>query len=246
MKQPDLHNALIDMKKLLLPIVLSFFLAGFLPGFLAAHENQDHYNRISFSVSAEADAANDQLVVIMSIIKKGKNLKTLADEVNKTMAWALKTADKTDNIKAQTQGYQTNPDYTKGKQTGWQVSQSLSLKSTDIETLSDLLGKLQTQLQIKSVSYQVTEENRRLIKERLTTQALERFTQKASSIVQALRRKNYKIVSINISSDRAGHPRPMAVMARGMMASESVAAPSFEPGTQKISVSASGTIEILE
>ena len=182
----------------------------------------------------------------MSIIKKGKNLKTLADEVNKAMAWALKTAEKTDGIQAQTQGYQTNPDYTKGKQTGWQVSQSLSLKSTDIEALSDLLGKLQTRLQIKSVSYQVTEENRRLIQERLTTQALERFTQKASNIVEALRRKNYKIVSINISSDRAGHPRPMAVMARGMMASESVAAPSFEPGTQKVSVIASGTIEILD
>lgn len=230
------------MKKILLVILLSFFL----PALLAAHETQDHYNRISFAVSAEADAANDELVVIMSIINKGKNLKTLADEVNKTMEWALKTADKTDNIKVQTQGYQTNPDYTKGKQTGWQVSQSLSLKSTDIEALSDLLGKLQTRLQIKSVSYQVTEENKRQIQDRLTTRALERFSQKAASIVQALQQKNYKIVNINISSDRAGQPRPMAVMARGMMASESVAAPSFEPGTQKLSVIASGTIEIMD
>lgn len=202
------------------------------------------YNQVSFNVSAEADIANDQLVIVMTALEKGRDLEKLADTVNKTMTWALKEADKLENIKAQTLNYSTQPNYSKGKQTGWQVSQSLSLKSTSTEDLSDLMSRLQTRLQVQSASYQVTTDKKNQLTDKLTTDALALFSQKAEKIASALQHKSYKIVQINLHSDSPGHPRPMVGMARSMMASEAVTAPSFEPGTQKVSVTASGTIEV--
>ncbi len=231
------------MKPSYLPIIIALF---FLSSPVIAAETENRYNQVSFSVNSEAEIANDLLVITMKALENGRELKKLADKVNKTMAWALKEASKYENIKTQTLNYQTQPSYSKGKQTGWQVSQSVSLKSTNTEDLSELMGKLQSQLQIQSATYQVTSDKKKQLEDQLTDQALIQFSQKAASIAQALEHKTYKIVQINLSTNSPSHPRPMEGMARGMLASDSVTAPSFEPGTQKVSVFASGTIEITD
>ena len=138
----------------------------------SAHDPIHTYNQVSFDVSAEADITNDQLAIQMTALEKGRDLETLAEKVNKTMAWALKEAGKQEQIKSQTLNYQTQPSYTKGKQTGWQVSQSLSLKSASVDELSELIGKLQTRMQLQSATYQVTREKRKQLKDKLTTQVL--------------------------------------------------------------------------
>lgn len=227
--------------KTLLHLVLIACLAN---GSLAfADESSQKYNQISFNVNAESDIANDRLVIVMKAHEQGRNLESLADDVNKTMSWALKTAAKANEIKTQTLNYQTHPNYSKGKQDGWQVSQSLQLSSNNAEALSKLMGQLQSRMQTESVSYQVTPEKQKQLEDKLTTQALQLFTQKAENIARALQRKSYKIVQISLRNNSPVQPRPMA---RTMMAAESVTAPSLEPGTQKLSVFASGTIEITD
>ena len=159
---------------------------------VSAHDTPVQYNQISFSVSAEADIANDELVIVMASLEQGRDLESLADKVNKTMAWAIKEAGTQANITAQTMNYQTQPRYEKGKQTGWQVSQSLSLKSTSSEDLSELMGKLQSRLQVQSASYQITAAKKKQLEDELTTLALQRFSDKAEQITRALQAKKYK------------------------------------------------------
>jgi len=225
---------------------LIFVLSALFSSVTLANQPNDFYNRVSFTVSAETEAPNDQLVITLKAQEQGDSLEKLADEVNKTMKWALDIASQSDVIRAQTMHYQTQPVYTKGKQTGWQISHSVSLSSTDIEALTEMVGKLQSRLQIQSASYEVTTEKKNHLIEQLTQEALQRFTLKASSISQALQRKNYKIVQIDLNSGQPDFPRPMMSMSRSMLASEAVTPPAFEPGTQKITVFATGTIEISD
>jgi len=106
------------------------------------------------------------------------------------------------------------------------------------------MGKLQARLQTESVTYRVTPERQKQLEGKLTTSALSQFSRKAKNITQALNRNSYEIVQISLQSNNPGMPRPMMAMSRSMMNSDAVAAPSFQPGVQKISVTASGTIEI--
>lgn len=212
----------------------------------SADTQPPRYNQVSFSVSAETEVANDELVVTLRAIEQGKDFQQLANSVNETMAWALKQAERADSVKAQTLNYQTQPQYAKNKQIGWQVSQTLSLRSTDTDTLSELLGKLQSRLQMQSASFQVTEKTRHSVEDELHTEALQRFQRKAELITRSLGRASYRLVQINLNGNNPGQPRPMMSMARGMMAAEAVSAPAFEGGTQKLAVNATGTIEISD
>ena len=221
------------------------FLCFLLIPIASAHDEPPAYNQISFSVSAQAEIDNDILVILLRAHEKGRDLETLADKINKTMSWAVKLANRSDAVKSQTRNYQTSPWYEKGKQKGWQVSQSLSLSSGQLEEISQLMEQLQTRMQVQSSNYQVSPDKLEELTENLTETALQKFTSRASVISQTLGSKDYKIVKIQVHSSSSNHPRPM--MATEMMRSasvKSVAAPTFEAGTQKVTVTASGTIEL--
>ena len=186
------------------------------------------------------------MVITMSIVKNGHDLLELANSVNQTMNWALITANKEKNIDTKTLSYTTSPNYEKGKQKGWRVSQSHSLTGSDIDRLSKLMGKLQTKLQTQSVNYLVTPERRREKIDELSTQALKQFSLKAENVTQALGRSQYKIVQINLQESSHHQPRPAMMMTRSVMAAESVSTPNFQSGNTEVSVTAIGTIEILD
>ena len=204
----------------------------------------DAYNRISFSVAAEDDIANNLLVATLSAREQGENLRQLSDDVNKTMQWALSESNRVDSVKTQTLNYATSPRYEKGRQTGWQVSQSLKLSSTDSDSLTKLMGKLQQRLQLNSLSYQVTNDQREALQEKLTSEVLKKFSAKAERIVADMNSSGYRIVSLNIGYQNAQPPRPMLAMARNLEMADSVSAPGIQAGTQTVTVQVSAVIEL--
>jgi len=211
-----------------------------------AHDDTNIENQISFSVNTEAEIANDQLIINMSAEAQGNNLEDLANQVNKSMAWALKETNKIKQIKAQTLNYQTQQTYAKGKPNGWRVTQSLSLSSKDIKGLSSLMGKLQSKLKTQSVEYQITPKRKKDLEDQLTTEALKLFSIKANKITQALQKRSFTIVQINISTNNNPPPRPMMAMSRGLMEADRVTTPTFQVGTQKVIISASGSIKLTD
>ena len=205
------------------------------------------YNRIHFSVVAEKQVSADEISVTMSVQRNGPDIARLADQVNRTMESALKTANKEKGIQVETLNYQTNKNYQKGKQSGWQVSQSMSLMGSDMEQMSELIGKLQADLQLNSITYQVSSERKQQIEDELSEIALKKFTAKAAKYSNSLNRSNYQIVQISLSNQNNSPPRPMLMARQGaMMAAESIAAPSIQPGDQKISITATGSIELAD
>ncbi|MCW5585887.1 MAG: SIMPL domain-containing protein [Chromatiales bacterium] len=212
-----------------------------------AHNEPPQYNRVHLDESARAEVDNDLLVVVLSAQAEGRDASAPADEVNRLMDWAVNLSRSHPEVKLQTLGYQTHAVYNKDKIRGWRVSQSLRLESRDNRLLGDLVAKLQAQLHVQSLGYEVSDEQRRGHLDELTAAAIARFQARAKHITESLGRTGFRLVNLQINDSR-NHPMPLA---RGMMmeaatADFSVAPATIEAGTQELTVSVSGEIELSE
>lgn len=229
------------MTRLLVPVMLLLLTAP-----LAAHQDVLPYNRISLNESAMIEIDNDLLVVMLFAQAEGRNATQPADEVNRQIDWAINLVKSHPEIKIQTMDYNTQPVYSKNNIRGWRVNQSLRLESRDSRLLGDLIGRLQEQLQVQSINYQISDEQRRKYLDSLTAEALENFRARAEHITKALGRSGFRIVQLHIND---GQNRPMP-MARGMMleskADMAIAPARIEAGTQQMTISVNGEIELNE
>jgi predicted secreted protein len=207
-----------------------------------AHDDETHYDRIHLSVSATAQLENDTMVATVVAQEEGSQAAQLSSLVNKRIRRALELVKKHPEIKHQTNAYSTNPIYSKDKIKGWRVSQSLRLESKDMALMSDVLGKLQSDLALQSMQFTVSPASKNKQDEKLIDQALEAFEKRAQQVVKKLGRNNYKIVDINISTSGTGGIRPQYQMRAMAMDAES--APAISAGEQTVHVTVSGNIEL--
>ena len=77
----------------------------------AAHDAAPTYDRINFRVSATKEVDNDTLVVVMYHERNGQHPTSMADDVNRTIAWAVEVARQSSGIKVQTLQYRQEPVY---------------------------------------------------------------------------------------------------------------------------------------
>lgn len=107
--------------------------------------------------------------------------------------------------------------------------------------MSEVLGDLQMTLALQRINFAVSPGLKNRTDDELIGEAFKVFEQRAKNITQQLRRKNYKIVDISVSTSVDHYARRNYQVAA--MASK-VASPSIEAGEQTIQVSISGQIEM--
>lgn len=202
------------------------------------------YNRVNLSVQAQVEVANDVLVAVLFAQREGTDLPSMSDAVNKAIARALARAKQTPGIKVQTLDYRTHPvTYRDKKVSTWRVRQSLRLESGDADSLGELIGALQETLAVESFGYTVTPAARAKAEEQAIGEAIAAFRARAGQITRHLGHSNYRLVNMDVRSGGApSYPQPM----RSSMAVSAVSAPAVEPGTQSLSVTASGSVELLD
>ena len=202
------------------------------------------YDRVNFSVSVNEEVENDTVTAILYAQREGSDSGTLDDSVNKDITWAIEHVKEVPDIKVQTRDYQTNPIYSKQTLTGWRVRQSISLETKEIKTLSGLLGKLQERIAIQSISYSISPERRQTVEDQLITEALSQFKSRANLVTRELNRPVYRIVNLDINTGNVPPAYPMARGAMMMAEKASVSPPALEAGTNTITVTVNGTIEL--
>jgi len=208
-----------------------------------AHENETHYERINLSVSETAQVENDIMVATLYAIEEGSDAIKLAAVVNKRIRDGLNLVKKYPAIKHQTNAYSSNPVYSSNKIKAWRVRQSLRLESKDMALMSDVLGKLQSDLALQSMQFTVSPENKNSQDEALIDRALQAFEKRALQVVKTLRRKSYKIVDMNISTSGVSGINPQYQM-RAMSLESSNSAPAVSAGEQSFSVTVNAHIEL--
>jgi len=152
---------------------------------------------------------------------------------------------KTTGIKYETGNYQTQPIYQNQQIAGWKASQEIELKSSDFNQLSTLVGKLQKDLKISSMAFEVSKPVRQKAEQRLSIDALDQFKERAMLIQKTMGASGYQVVSINVDTG-SNRPlmRPMMMRAEMAMASDS-GGPSIEGGDSTINVNVSGQIQLI-
>jgi len=215
---------------------------------LSAHaeDKPPAYDRVAFSVTVQKEVENDVLTAVLYAEQQGRDTVAMADQVNKGIVWGMDIAKKEPAIESRTLGYTTNPVYKDNVLDGWQVRQSIQLKSKDSKALGGMLGQLQEKLRIDSIGYSVSPDVQKTTKEGLVNAALDSFKKRAEQIKAAMGRAQYKVVKLDIqdTNDFA----PMLKSYDGAMmraaAAPAPAAPVLEGGTQELRVSVQAEIEL--
>jgi len=225
-----------------LPVMMAVLLLASFMG--AVHADTDNvYNRVRLQAQQLEAVSNDTMHVTLNTFGEARDPASLATGINEDMEWALGIARRQQGITSRTGGYQTYPVYKDNVLKGWRGEQSLELEGKDIRAMSRLAGELQGKLQVKSMSFSVSDAKRTGVENRLISRALDAFKARAAIVVDNLHATGYRIVEMTIStsSQRPPAPYPVARMATTMKAESRVA---VEAGESDVTVMVSGTIEL--
>jgi len=204
------------------------------------------FNRASLNVSVAEEVRADTVIATLGIKLQGKDTSKLINEVNTRVGKALKELTSFKNIKAETLNYKTQSIYQNGRQSGlYEVSQSIQIESMNFGDLSKAVHKLQSIVDMQSVSYKLSTAARTASADRLTSEAIKRFTARAKKITADFGFNDYRLVSINIGGAPQYKFRRKESRSSDRLEMEA-AAPVFQAGEQSVSVSVNGTIEMLE
>jgi predicted secreted protein len=201
------------------------------------------FNLVNLNAQAEREIVNDLLTATLFAEAKGADPAQLADGVNRTMQRALAAALGYKSVQTRSAGYQTIPVYDKNRVARWRVRQELRLESADFAAATELIGKLQASLAVAGLNLSVSGEARRRAENALIADALAAFDERARVVRDAVKAKGYRVRDLQVSTGGAP-PRPVFPMAARALSSESLAQPAIEPGSTRILITVSGTIQL--
>ena len=207
---------------------------------LAQDASPPLFNLVTLSAQAEREVANDTLFATLAAEVEGTDPTQLADGVNRAMRRALDVARGYGNVRARSGNYQTYPVYDKNRVARWRVRQELRLESADFAAATELIGKLQSSLVLAQLAHGVSGEARKQAENALIAEAIAMFEERARLARDTLKAKGYRLRDLNVSGGGPVPPRPLAMRAM----SAEVAAPALEPGSTRIVLTVSGTVQL--
>jgi predicted secreted protein len=203
------------------------------------------FNMVQLNAQAEREVPNDLLNATLAAEAEGADPAQLADSINRTMQRALAVALAYKSVKTQSAGYQTVPVYDKNRVARWRVRQEMRLESADFASATELIGKLQASLSVTGLTLLVSGEARRRAENALIAEALAAFDERARVVRDAMKAKGYRVRDLQVSTGGAP-PRPVFAMAARALSTDGVAQPAIEPGSARILITVSGTIQLQQ
>jgi predicted secreted protein len=214
----------------------------FVPLAAAAQAPETLFNLVSLNAEADREIPNDLLTATLVAEAEGTDPAQLADGVNRAMQRALSTALAVKSVRARSGAYQTIPVYEKNRVVRWRVRQELRLESADFAAATELIGKLQANLMVTGLNLSVSAEARRKAENALIAEALAAFEERARVVRDAMKAKGYRVRDLQVSPGSSSPPRPMLAMAARSL--QEAAPPAVEPGSTRILITVSGTIQL--
>lgn len=210
----------------------------------ALAQDEPTYDRIDLMANASSEVENDLLIAVVFAEVEDNNQTDAADAVNTAITWAADRARRVTGIDLETMSYSTRPLYANGRRiVGWVARQSLRLESRDAEALSALLGELQERVAVQSINYSVSDEASERAEEALIVEALAQFNRRATLIATELGRPGFRIVRLNVGT-AGGRPPGFFDLSAARIQTAEAAPPTLEAGTQTMTVTVSGEIEL--
>ena len=206
-----------------------------------------NYNLINIQAEASRQVSNDEMNAVLYIEKSNKQPTELANQINQLMSQAVQTAKKYPSIKIETGSQSTYPIYDNDSQKlkEWRGRAEIRIESTDFKSASQLISELQQNFQTQSINFTVSDVQRKKVENELVVEASKNFQQRAQTLSQAWNKSGYNLVNINLNtSNYGGQPVPRMAMMKASSNSLEIADQQMAGGESKISVNASGTIQL--
>ncbi len=217
-----------------------------LAGAARAAEPAPHYNSVELQAEAQREVPNDTLNASLYAEINDSNPAALASALNRAANDALRLAKDYKSVRVRSGNHQTYPVYGKDNVLqGWRGRAEIRLESKDFEAASGLIGKLQSELQLGNLNFSVSSDARRRAEDELMLEAIAAFRARAEIVRGALAGRSYKIQRLNLNSGYSGPP-PRFAVGRAMAAAPAVAPPNFESGVSLVTVTAAGSVEVLD
>jgi len=202
---------------------------------------------VSLSTSASVDVPRDLLSVTLSVTRDGAEAAAVQTALKQALDAALaeaRPAAKPGQIDVRTGGFSLQPRYsTKNAINGWQGTAELVIEGRDLGGISALAGRLTT-LTVARISQGLSREQREKAEAGITAQAIARYRAQASEITKAFGYSSYTVREVNVGGDGGGRPMPMMMSARA--ASADAAPVPVAVGQETVSVTVSGTVQMLK
>ncbi|WP_180178620.1 SIMPL domain-containing protein [Acinetobacter sp. YH01005] len=228
-------------------IILSTVLLASSLGLAAATQAADplNYNIVNIQADATRQVSNDQMYAVLYIEKSNKQPAELATQINQLMTQAVNTARKYPAVKIETGSQSTYPIYDNDsrKLKEWRGRAEVRLESTDFKAASQLVSELQQNFQTQSISFSVSDAQRKKVENELMVEVSKNFQQRAQALAQAWNKSGYNLVNINLNtSNYGGQPVPRMAMMKAASA-DVIPEQEMAGGESKITVSANGSIQ---
>lgn len=227
------------------------------PNVISENSQAAKVNLVNLSTRADQVLSNDTMMVRLFAEHDSKTSQEAFDQTTKAMErlFELQRTEagkaKLKGIKISSGGRSTTPIYAKeapGVIVSWRDRAEIDLESQDFKVLSSLVSELAADLQVESISFKVSDQARKAVEEKLTAQAILQFSQKAEVTTKLLRGSDYGLVNVSVGDVSPAYDgqygvRPM--MAYSMKARGAAPEPQVAAGDSKLTVTVSGTIQIL-
>lgn len=198
---------------------------------------------VSLSARAARTVQNDIATASLFVEREDSDVaqvsETVTVQVNKAYALLKNFPD----LKVKTASHQAYPIWDKNRVTRWRVRHELLVEATDFNALSKAIGAAQSYAQLGGIRFSVSGKLRDATESQLIQEASNAFQKRADLVRQSFGAKAYRIKEIAVQSGEPSHIVPMLRTAMSASATEATP-PTFEGGSNEISLSISGNVEL--
>ena len=228
----------------MLRLVLVLLALPFLVSCAHANGTDLSNTRIQLDAHASAEVDNDIMRAVLHAEMEDLDSAKLADRLNRTVNQAIGALKQQTGLRVRSGAYNTWPVTEKNRIVRWRARAEVIVEGEDFQQVSEAIGSQQNRMQLSGVSFSVSDTRRAAVETELTDTAIADFLRKAQLIARGFQGRSFHVAEAVVNSDGGSMPPPRPIMMRSMAADEAVAAPAFEGGTSRLTVSVSGAILI--
>jgi predicted secreted protein len=200
--------------------------------------------RINLDARSSEEVDNDVMRAILFVEMEDTDAGKLAEKINQASNDALNLAKSFAGLRTKTSGYSTYPVTDKNKIARWRSRAEIAMEGEDFRRMSDAIGKLQTIMQLGTVSFSVSPAKRAKLEDALAQSAIAEFLRKAEAATKGFRGTKFNVLEATISADAGNMPPPRPMVMMKSMSSSDAPAPDFAGGSSRITVTVNGAILI--
>lgn len=204
-------------------------------------------NQLTLSATATVEVTRDVLGITFSTQREGPEAAGVQAQLTQALDAALAEARKVarpGQVDVSTGNFSIYPRYApKGGPTQWQGTAELRVEGRDIDTLTRLVGRIQS-LSVARVGYSLSREAREKVQGDVGALAIARFRSQAEGYAKAFGFSGVTLRAVELSTNESSNsPMPVMRAARADAAMSEQALP-VEAGKASVSATVSGSVQM--